>query len=62
MPFKSKAQRRACYAKDTPGWNCGEWEAETPQSLPERVKGSGHTRYNLSQAKKDTRPRNRGRY
>lgn len=31
------------------------------KKAPERVKGSGHTRYHLSQAKKDTRPTPRGR-
>lgn len=26
MPFKSSAQRRACYAKKDPRWNCKEWD------------------------------------
>lgn len=36
MPFKSKAQQRACYAKHDPKWNCAEWQADTPKKLPER--------------------------
>jgi hypothetical protein len=43
MPFKSKAQQKACYAKkargEAKGWNCAEWSRVTNQkSLPERVK------------------------
>ena len=57
MPFKSKAQQRACYAKQDPKWNCDEWQAETPTRLPERAKGSGHTRYHLAQVRKDTLPK-----
>lgn len=40
MPFKSKAQRRACYAKNDPNWDCEEWEEETPDNkrLPEKKK------------------------
>lgn len=39
MPFRSKAQRRACYAKHDPDWDCGEWERHTPKGqLPERVR------------------------
>lgn len=26
MPFKSKEQRRACYAKQDPNWDCKEWD------------------------------------
>lgn len=38
MPFKSNAQRRACYAKHDPDWDCGEWERHTHnKKLPERV-------------------------
>jgi len=38
MPFKSKAQRRACYARNDPNWDCGEWESHTKNKrLPERV-------------------------
>jgi hypothetical protein len=38
MPFKSQAQRRACYAAKDPNWNCKEWESETPnKKLPERL-------------------------
>uniref|UniRef100_A0A6C0M1I9 Uncharacterized protein n=1 Tax=viral metagenome TaxID=1070528 RepID=A0A6C0M1I9_9ZZZZ len=38
MPFVSKAQLRACYAKHNKGWNCDEWLAETKNvsCLPER--------------------------
>lgn len=38
MPFKSKAQRRACYAKKDPNWDCGEWESKTKGRLPEKLK------------------------
>lgn len=40
MPFKSKAQQRACYAKDDPNWDCEEFSASTDQkNLPEKVGG-----------------------
>jgi hypothetical protein len=37
MPFKSKAQQRACYAKKDPNWDCDEFAEESPpyDSLPE---------------------------
>ncbi len=40
-PFVSRAQERACYARDDPNWDCSEWSAATPKGkqLPER-KGS----------------------
>lgn len=40
MPFKSKAQVRACYAKNVKGWNCKEWSKATGniKNLPERVR------------------------
>ncbi len=46
MPFKSKAQARACYAikRSNPKskWNCDEWSKKTKWSaLPEYVKKSG---------------------
>lgn len=42
MPFKSKAQQRACYAKKARGeagsWNCSEWSESTNfKKLPEKV-------------------------
>ena len=44
MPFKSKAQRRALYAKDPK--LARKFEAETPKGkkLPERVKPKSKTR------------------
>lgn len=27
MPFKNEAQRRACYAKNDPKWDCKAWES-----------------------------------
>jgi hypothetical protein len=42
MPFKSKAQRRACYAAHDPNWDCGEWESHTTGNLPEKVKKKKH--------------------
>lgn len=40
MPFRSKAQRKACWASKGFGGrvNCGEWERKTKGKLPERVK------------------------
>ena len=44
MPFKSKSQIRACYAKRARGeagtWDCEEWSDATkdPKKLPETVK------------------------
>lgn len=29
MPFKSKRQRSACYARRDPRWDCEEWDRET---------------------------------
>ena len=26
MPFKNDAQRRACYAKNDPKWDCKKWD------------------------------------
>ena len=37
MPFQSTSQRRACYAKGDPKWDCATWQKETPKgALPER--------------------------
>lgn len=30
MPFKSKAQIRACFARKDPRWDCEKWLDETP--------------------------------
>lgn len=40
MPFKSKAQVKACYAAKDPKWDCKKWAKETPnmKSLPAKVK------------------------
>ena len=40
MPFKSKQQVKACYAKKDPKWDCKKWSKETPsiKALPTRVK------------------------
>lgn len=45
MPFKSEAQRKACWAQynrdkkagKTPSWDCKEWERDTPKNLPYKV-------------------------
>ena len=39
MPFKSKAQMKACFAKDDPKWDCKKWGKETPHKdkLPEKA-------------------------
>jgi hypothetical protein len=41
MPFKSKAQQKACYARkgrgQAKGWDCDEWSEETNfKRLPEK--------------------------
>ncbi len=66
MPFKSRKQVRAAFG----GFlgpemqaKAHEFAAATPggvTALPERVKGSGSTRFHLSQAKKDTMTQVRG--
>lgn len=40
MPFKSKAQMRACFAKKDPNWDCKKWMKETGsvKKLPAKVK------------------------
>ena len=40
MPFKSKSQMKACFAKKDPKWPCKEWVKETPnvKQLPEKLK------------------------
>ena len=42
MPFKSKSQLRACFAKNDPDWNCEEWASKTKnvKKLPDAVKKS----------------------
>jgi len=42
MPFRSKSQMAACFAKDDPDWNCKEWAKKTKniKRLPEAVKKS----------------------
>lgn len=46
MPFTSKSQQRACYAKkaagEAKGWNCKSWSAMTDQkSLPQHANKQG---------------------
>jgi len=43
MPFKSKAQMRACFAKKDVRWPCRKWANETPNKgkLPERLRKKG---------------------
>lgn len=44
MPFKSKAQMRACFARHDKNWDCKAWAKETgnTKKLPERLKkGTG---------------------
>ena len=40
MPFRSKSQVRACFAKKDPNWDCHQWADETSdiKSLPEKKK------------------------
>lgn len=39
MPFKSKAQMKACYAAKDPKWDCEKWGKETKNAkdLPEKM-------------------------
>ena len=43
MPFKSKDQVKACFAKDDPKWDCKKWSNETssikklPKNLPDKT-------------------------
>lgn len=30
MPFQSRSQLQACFAKNDPRWNCKDWAHETP--------------------------------
>lgn len=54
MPFVSQAQRRACWAKRDPRWNCAEWQAHTPdsRSLPERAPRAKATRKSKKRTKR----------
>lgn len=67
MPFKSKAQARAAfggYLGPEMKQKADEFADATPggiKSLPDRVKGSGHTRYHLTQVRKNTLPKKRNR-
>lgn len=38
MPFVSKSQVRACFAKDDPNWDCKKWAKKTKdiKSLPDK--------------------------
>lgn len=38
MPFKSKAQRAACYAKGDPKWDCKAYEGHKAKKTPKRKK------------------------
>lgn len=38
MPFKSQAQRKACYARKDPNWDCEKWERHTKGELPKKKK------------------------
>ena len=66
MPFKSKAQRMACYAKHDPRWNCEKWDRETRKAgikiedLPMFVKKSSSKRSHSkrsSSVKRKTSPK-----
>lgn len=36
-PFVSEEQRKACYAKDDPNWDCDEWNDKTKGKLPKKA-------------------------
>ena len=40
MPFKSKSQVKACWAKNDPNWNCEKWAKKTAsiKRLPKKLK------------------------
>ena len=62
-PFRSKAQSRAAWSGalgPEMKAKAQQWADETPggiSSLPDRVPGSGHTRYRLRIDRKDSLPR-----
>lgn len=53
MPFVSKQQVKACYAKGDKNWNCHAWAAETPsiKDLPRRKADPGRAVKRLQGAK-----------
>jgi hypothetical protein len=63
MPFKSLAQRRACWAQyhrdikagRKPSWDCHEWEHVTEKGtkLPERIRSPKKKSYTRLSPKKD---------
>lgn len=54
MPFKSKSQMRACFAKKDPNWDCHKWAHETgsTKSLPERKKRKKNYGGNIDYSRK----------
>ena len=64
MPFKSKAQARACYARKDPRWNCAEWSKKTdwkhlPEySTPEKKRSSLKKRNSFKKRKSTQKKRN----
>ena len=40
MPFLSQNQRKACFAKNDPNWDCHQWAKETKnmKKLPKKLK------------------------
>jgi hypothetical protein len=38
MPFKTKKQRKACYAKNDPKWDCKKWDSEKKRTTKMRRK------------------------
>lgn len=52
-PFVSEAQRRACYAKGDPDWDCAEWQAATgKKKLPKRKKQTTKNLLNIMRRKR----------
>ena len=52
MPFKNAAQRRACYAKNDPNWNCKEWDKHTKSKFCGAKCQDGHKCERLCHDKK----------
>jgi hypothetical protein len=52
MPFKSKAQVKACFAKKDPNWDCHKWASETPSMSKLPAQKATHKAPTISSRKK----------
>lgn len=47
MPFESKAQMRACYAKQDPRWDCKKWYKDTKKPYKSWPQYKKPKKYNI---------------